>query len=134
MVIWNLVVAAWLKKVQPNATSLFYYIGYAVLTLLQMMSGGFASMTTMMHPGVHVSTTHFLPGLIWTLAWVVKLVARFMQRASLQEHFNTVEPVGLDLNPVMVFFFGGIYFQYHLNKINEMKQAARFGTQPPFDR
>jgi hypothetical protein len=26
----------------------------------------------------------------------------------------------------MTFFFGGIYFQYKLNEINEMKQALRY--------
>jgi len=32
----------------------------------------------------------------------------------------------------MTFFFGGIYFQYHLNRIMEMKQAARFGAGRAF--
>ena len=26
----------------------------------------------------------------------------------------------------MTFFFGGLYFQYHLNRINEMKRLARY--------
>jgi hypothetical protein len=37
-----------------------------------------------------------------------------------------VEPVGLSLSGVMTFFFGGLYFQYHLNRINEMKRLARY--------
>jgi hypothetical protein len=28
----------------------------------------------------------------------------------------------------MTFFFGGIYFQYKLNEINQMKQALRYGN------
>jgi len=28
-------------------------------------------------------------------------------RAELEEHFNTVEPIGLSLSGVMTFFFGG---------------------------
>ncbi len=52
--------------------------------------------------------------------------------SSLEEHFNGPEPVGLRLNGVMVFFFGGVYFQYHLNRINAIKQAARFGAARAF--
>ena len=34
--------------------------------------------------------------------------------------------VGLSLSGVMTFFFGGIYFQYHINRINELKRMARY--------
>jgi hypothetical protein len=48
--------------------------------------------------------------------------------ASLEEHFNGPEPIGLRLNPLLVFLFGGIYFQYQFNRINALKQAARYGV------
>ena len=47
-------------------------------------------------------------------------------KSSLEEHYNTVEPIGLRLNGVMVFFFGGLYIQSQLNKVNEIKQAMRY--------
>jgi hypothetical protein len=50
------------------------------------------------------------------------LVARFSFRASMEEHFNSVDPMGLSLSGVMTFFFGGIYFQYHINDIVRRKQ------------
>jgi GYF domain 2 len=132
MVVWNLVVAAWLKRVQPNATSMFYYIGFAVLMVVQIMVSGMSSVHTAMHPGMNISSMQLVPALVWLTAWIVKLIARYSQMSSLEEHFNGPEPVGLRLNGVMVFFFGGVYFQYHLNKINEMKQAARFGRPQQF--
>ena len=132
MIVWNLVVAAWLKRVQPNATSMFFYIGFAVLTVVQIFSGGVFSAAVLMHHGSHAAPTQLLPASIGLVAWIIKLIARFSQKASLEEHFNGPEPVGLQLNGVMVFFFGGIYFQYHLNKINAMKQAARFGAPRPY--
>jgi hypothetical protein len=58
--------------------------------------------------------------------WIVRIVARFNMRASLEEHFNGPEPVGLSLSGVMTFFFGGLYFQYHLNRINELKRMMRY--------
>ena len=124
--IWNIIVAAWLKKVQPNATSLLFYAGALILLVVQILVSG-ATMHHAFQPGAHVSSNP-LGGLIGLCVWVVRLIARFSQRASLQEHYNTVEPIGLQLNPVLVFFFGGIYFQYKLNEINMMKQAARYGS------
>ncbi len=71
---------------------------------------------------------HPLGASIGFIAWVVKLIARFTLRAELEDHFNNAEPVGLRLSGVMTFFFGGLYFQYHLNRINEMKRMARYGV------
>ncbi len=128
MFIWNLIVAAWLKRVQPNATSLFYYIGAGVLLVIQWLESANYSVHHVFTPGLHGMSGNHGGLFIGLVAWVVRLVARFSQRASLEEHFNGPEPVGLQLNPVMTFFFGGLYFQYHLNRINAMKQAARYGA------
>jgi hypothetical protein len=126
MWIWNFIVAAWLKRVQPNATSLLFYAGAFILLILQLLFVP-SSMHHNLSPGIHTGYST-LGSLIGLVAWVVKLIARFSQRASLEEHFNGPEPMGLQLNPVLVFFFGGIYFQYKLNEINAMKQAARDGA------
>ena len=128
MVVWNLIVAAWLKRVQPNATSLYFYLGALVLAVVQIaVSVPNSIHLAMMGPGIHHGWSP-VAGSIGLLHWIVRLIARFSQRASLEEHFNGPEPVGLQLNPVMTFFFGGLYFQYHLNRINAIKQAARYGA------
>lgn len=127
MFVWNLVIAAWLKRVQPNATSIYYYIGFGVLTLVQLAVTIPYTLHQVMSPGVHMAYNP-VGSIFGLVAWVVKLIARFSQRASLEEHFNTAEPVGLRLSAAMTFFFGGLYFQYHLNRIHAMKQAARYGA------
>jgi hypothetical protein len=133
MYIWNLVVAAWVKRVQPNSTALLYYIVASVLALIQVMVGGAVGVHTALHsmhqlrPGFHVEYLG-IRGVLGLAVWVVRLIARFQQRESLLEHFNGPEPIGLRLSGVMTFFFGGVYFQYHLNRINALKAAARFGT------
>ncbi len=128
MFIWNLIVAAWLRRVQPNANSLFLYIGAGALLLIQVFQGGMSGAHHVAQPGLHFFAGNPLGGLLAFGVWVVRLLARFSQRASLEEHFNGPEPVGLRLNPVMTFFFGGLYFQHHLNRINALKQAARYGA------
>lgn len=130
--VWNIIVAAWVRKVQPNSNTLFLYIGVVVVLVIYFLVSiptQIAAMhTAMANPGT-TPRPNIIGGLIALVLWVLRLVTRFMQRASLEEHFNTVENVGLKLNPVMTFFFGGLYFQYHLNKINDYKQATRM-SQP----
>jgi hypothetical protein len=129
MWVWNLILSAWMKRVQPNSKAVLFY---AVATVL-----GFCQITFNMHtrtmiyqPGVHwwvtYSTAHPLTHLLGLATWVVRLIARFTMRSELENHFNTAEPVGLSLSGVMTFFFGGLYFQYHLNRINELKRMARY--------
>jgi hypothetical protein len=110
---WDLVQAAWLKKLQPASKALYYYIAVAVC-MLGIFAGSFlAGMTHTRSPTA---------GVLQLANFVLVLVARFSFRASMEEHFNSVDPMGLSLSGVMTFFFGGIYFQYHINDIVRRKQ------------
>ena len=130
--VWNIIYSAWMRRVQPNSNALFYYIGGYVLALVY--SAGYVPMflEQMRHAMAHdaIAQTHMAhQALLYLLAsagWVLKLVARFSMKSSLEEHYNTVEPIGLRLNGVLVFFFGGLYIQSQLNKVNEIKQAMRY--------
>ena len=127
IIIWNLIVSAWLRRVQPTANALFLYIAAYVLALL---NGGLTvapAMRQAMHPGMYTGHTSLAAGGLGILVWVLRLVARFSERSSLEQHYNGPEPLGLQLNPVMVFFFGGLYIQSQLNRVNGIKQAARLG-------
>jgi GYF domain 2 len=128
MFAWNLVLSSWMRRVKPNSTAIFYYVAGAVLALLSAGVGSHLALASQMHSGL---TWNYLVEspirIVLSLgAWVVRLIARFTMRADLEEHFNTAEPVGLSLSGVMTFFFGGLYFQYHLNRINELKRMARY--------
>jgi len=48
----------------------------------------------------------------------------FAIRGSLLKHYNTIEPIGLKLNPVLSLFFNAIYFQYHLGRIAKLSATA----------
>jgi hypothetical protein len=129
MIVWNLVIAGWLKRVQPNSKAILYYAAAAVLFFVQIVFSSH-SQTHIVPGGAHwwmtYYTGHPLRNLVGIATWVVRLIARFTMRSELEEHFNGPEPVGLSLSGVMTFFFGGIYFQYHLNRINELKRLARY--------
>jgi hypothetical protein len=115
---WNLVQAAWMKTVAPQSRALYYYIG-SVCTLafifLDSLQAGFA----------HSKGSS--EGLLNLVYLILLLIGRFSLRSSLEEYYNSVEPAGLRLSGVMTFFFGDIYFQYHLNQIMLRKRAFRAG-------
>jgi hypothetical protein len=123
VVAWNLVIASWANRVQPASKALMYYIIATVLIVLNAGTSYGIVITIMNHAHPHRS---LLGNLIGLASWVIRLIARFTLRDTLEQHFNGPEPLGLRLNPIMTFFFGGIYFQYKLNEINQIKQALRY--------
>jgi hypothetical protein len=123
VVVWNLVIAAWANRVQPASKALMFYIIATVLVVLNL-GGSWGVLISMSHH--QQPHQNFVGGFIGIAYWVARLIARFTLRDTLEQHFNGPEPLGLRLNPVMTFFFGGIYFQYKLNEINQLKQNLRY--------
>jgi hypothetical protein len=111
-IVWDLVQSAWMKKIEPASQSLYYYIGAAILLLCFYSSSFIAGMTR---------SGNSFGGLIELAYVVLLLIGRFKLRTSLERHYNIDEPMGLALSGVMTFFFGCIYFQYHLNDIMKRK-------------
>lgn len=69
----------------------------------------------------------------WTVLYlgclVVQLVGIFAVRSDLEEYYNSVEPINLQLSGVMTFFFSVFYFQYHLSRISRWKKTGILGAQ-----
>jgi hypothetical protein len=124
VVIWNLILATWSKRLQPTSKALMYYIIATVLIVLNFGGSYGVFIAVAHHQQPH---QHILGSLIGLAAWVVRLIARFTLRDTLEQHFNGPEPLGLRLSAVMTFFFGGIYFQYKLNEISDIKHGLRYG-------
>jgi GYF domain 2 len=125
VVVWNLVIASWANRVQPASKALMFYIIATVLILINAGSSWGVVVAISHHSGVPPQP-HLLGNLVGLATWIMRLIARFTLRDTLEQHFNTAEPIGLRLSAVMTFFFGGIYFQYKLNEINQIKQAMRY--------
>ncbi len=119
--VWDIVQAAWMRRVNPRSNALFLYIGSTALSFL----GTFARIGLMAASAFHKPYLGLgIP--VSLIAFGVLEVARFDMRRSMEEHFNGPDPVGLSLSGVMTFFFGSLYFQYHFTRINEMKRMARY--------
>jgi len=112
-VVWDLILAIWMRKVQPQSRAIYYYSIAAVLYL-----AAFANVIgTRINDSEASSTTLFEVGAV-----LLTLVGRFSMRGSLEDHFDQAGSMGLSLSGVMTFFFGSIYFQYHLNRIMRQKE------------
>ena len=107
--IWELVLAAWLRKYEPKSISVFVYIGVLILEAAYIVASA-------------ASIDESIFRLIYGISFIF---GRFNLKSALEEHFNSVDPTGLELNGVMTFFFGGIYFQYHMNDIVRRNKADR---------
>jgi GYF domain 2 len=123
VIVWNLIIASWANRVQPASKALMYYIIATVLIVLHLGGSWGIFIAVAHHHEYHRSV---LGSLLWLASWVIRLIARFTLRDTLEQHFNGPEPLGLRLSAVMTFFFGGIYFQYKLNEINQQKAALRY--------
>jgi hypothetical protein len=123
VMVWNLIIASWANRVQPASKALMYYIIATVLIVLHLGGSWGIFIAVAHHHEYHRSV---LGSLLWLASWVIRLIARFTLRDTLEQHFNGPEPLGLRLSAVMTFFFGGIYFQYKLNEINQQKAALRY--------
>jgi hypothetical protein len=119
--IWEFVQAAWMRRVNPRSNAIFLYIAHAII----LYGGGFLRFFLNIASGFHDHHA-FLGGSLSLVSLVVLELAFFDMRRSLEEHFNGPEPIGLSLSPVMTFFFGPFYFQYHMTRINEVKRLARY--------
>jgi hypothetical protein len=123
VMVWNFVIATWAKRVQPASKALMYYVIGTVLVLVNF--GG--SYGVLIAIGHHQHPHHnVFSSLIGIASWVVRLIARFILREDIEQHFNGPEPLGVRLSGVLTFFFGGIYFQYKLNQVNDLKQTLRY--------
>jgi GYF domain 2 len=122
-VVWNIVLATWVKKIEPTSKAIVFYVVATILVFANLGTSFGNFYAAVNHLPIH---PNYIGSLIGIIAWVVRLIARFSLRDDLERHYNGPEPLGLRVNPILTFFFGGIYFQYKLNQINEIRQSLRY--------
>ena len=121
-VVWDIVEAAWLRRVEHRNLALVLYV-LAALLFLADLPATIGSVAHAMFDGPPVEAPF---ALVFSLAALLaRLIARFVLRSDLCRHFNREEGMGLKLNWVYTLMFGGLYFQFHFNRINARKRALR---------
>ncbi len=121
---WDIVESAWMRRVDRTSIALYLYIAECVVYVLKLPLT-VASILYNLGQGPPVEGGHPL----LTIAGIVLLLAtRFTLRKELHRHFNSAEPIGLHLNWFLTLLFGGLYFQYHFNRINQLKRSLRISV------
>ena len=126
-VVWDIVQASWLKRIQRDSTALLFYIGVAILYVFKLPSV-WATMDFNMFGGPIV---HGHGSGLSAVGTMLAVVARFIFRRELTRHFNEREGLGIQLNWFLTLLFGGLYFQFRFNKINALN-GRRTGAFPRF--
>ena len=117
-VVWDIVEASWLKRIEKKSTAFLLYIGVAIFYLFKL-PGMWSSVDYNMFGGPSLHNHHDGVG---GVALILGIVARFIFRRELLDHFNTREGIPLRLNGFWTLVLGGVYFQYHFNRINQLKR------------
>ena len=121
LLVWNFVQAVWMRKVNLRSNALWFYIASTVISFGgQFLRVGLMAATGFHHPYLGLGIPVAL------ISFVLSEIGFFDMKRSMEEHYNGPEPIGLTLSPVMTFFFGPLYFQYHMSRINELKRMARY--------
>ncbi len=121
-VVWDVVQAAWLRRVERSSTALIFYCIALVLFIVNAPAQ-WASINHALFNGPLVGT----PFALWLSlgAIATRLVARFVMRSALCRHFTQTEAIGIHLSWFLTLLLGGLYFQFHFNAVNEAKRALR---------
>jgi hypothetical protein len=119
-VAWDIVEGVWMYRVDRMSKALWYYLAAGLLFAIDAP----ALYSNVLH---NIFSTPIISseytGLLSVASFVLRIFARFSMRTSLLKHFNEAEPIGLKLSKFWTLLFGGLYFQYHFNKINEGKRG-----------
>jgi len=119
---WSYREASFVKKIDTTSNAVQQWLGIVacfVLMNIVVLVGIVLGALGLVGVGVLAFFTR-----IAFLAMVGLIIyTAFGMRTSLLRHYTTVEPIGLQLSPVMTFFFNFTYLQYHFSKIAAWKKS-----------
>jgi hypothetical protein len=116
-VIWAFFQANWARKLSGKNTALVL----VSMNLAGLFSGAFLAGIGAV---VHTAGLAAFGGLLILAGAICLIAAAFSITGAMEEYYNTVENIGLNLSGAMTFFFNVIYIQYHVNRIARMKQSG----------
>lgn len=126
-IVWLFIEAGFVKKIDSESKGIAFLAGSLVTEIVAVVVL-FTSIG--MNPNQEPSPGVFVPFILIALAGVVlHLIGIFQMRSSLENYYNTTEPINLRLSGVMTFFFAVYYFQYHFSRIANWKRTGYLEPQ-----
>jgi hypothetical protein len=112
---WLFVEAVYVRKLRPsNYGLLFSILGFSVWFIGACVNG-YTRVTYRATSGNYFFSI---------IAFALVIVGLFQMKSDLEDYYSTEEPIHLQLNGVMTFFFGTLYFQHHLSRIAQWKKSG----------
>ena len=127
-IVWLFIEAGFVKKIDSESKGIAFLAGSLVTEVVAFVVffTSIAMNPDRQDPGASV----FVPFLLIALAGVVlHFIGVFQMRSSLENYYNTVEPIHLRLSGIMTFFFAVYYFQYHFSRIASWKRTGYLEPQ-----
>ena len=117
VITWSFIQANWARKLSGKNTAL------VLMAMLPVgaLSGGFAVGIAKVAGTDGIAA---MGGVLILAGGICMVLANFKIAAAMEEYYNNVEPIGLSMSGVMIFFFGIIYIQYYVNHIARMKKSG----------
>jgi hypothetical protein len=120
---WAFYLCLWIRTLDPDARCIFWCDAYVVVEL------AYVATTIRQNP----SALHeWFTGILGFASAILGVATIYLIRSDLLRHYNEREPIGLQLNKMMTFFFSFLYFQSQLYNIAQYKkgQAEGFVESP----
>jgi hypothetical protein len=112
-VIWGLVQAGWLSRVDWRSTAIYWYGASCLMSVLIVLSGHSVWIPTSIG-----KTALIVIDVIWGIAGIsIAIIGIFVFRRDMERYFNETEDAGLLLGPWMTLFFSTLYFQYYFHDL-----------------
>lgn len=126
-IVWLFVEASFVRKIDRESKCIAMLIGgfgcWIVGCLILITTGNFNSQRDEFPVGIIPFVLLVVAGL------VLHYIGIFQMRNSIENYYNTVEPINLRLSGVMTFFFAIYYFQYHFTRIANWKRTGYLQPQ-----
>jgi hypothetical protein len=127
-IVWLFIEAGFVKKIDSESKGISFLAGSIVIEIVAVVV--FFTSIAMSPDRQDPPASVFVPFILIALAGVVlHFIGVFQMRTSLQNYYNTVEPIHLRLSGVMTFFFAVYYFQYHFSRIANWKRTGYLEPQ-----
>jgi hypothetical protein len=114
-IVWAFVQAVWVRRIDRTSHAIHLLLVYLALSIVgEVVTGTAAS---------NASGQAAAGALVSLVGVAAFIAAAFSVRRSLLDHYNRVQPIGLELSGAMTFFFGVLYFQYHFRRIATRREV-----------
>jgi GYF domain 2 len=119
---WFIVEAAFVRKINSESRALLFVI----LAFISFFVGRIIMAVEM---ATHFGQSSYYGAPFFLIGILLYVVAEFQMKSDLEDYYTTVEPINLQLNPFMTFFFSIFYFQHHLSRIAKWKKTGYLQPQ-----